>query len=709
MDRVMNRFSVTARVIILFQLLTSVVILLDVAYLRQIVGFIYLMFLPGFVILKMLKWDESESLETVLFSVGLSIALLMFIGLLANELGAFVGFTSPLTLLPLLVILNIVVLLPCFLGFLKDGNATILDSPKPLGVLLFILPILSVVAALLINNYQENSLSLLMILIISGLIVLGVVFRKLFPTRLYPLILFVISVALLFHGSLISNYIVGYDAHGEYHVYESTATAGHWTSGLFSWDDRITKANAMLSVTILPTIFSQITGIDGTWIFKILYPLILSFVPLVLYQVYFTQNTKKEAAFLSVFLIVSSLTFFGIEGFPAKQMVAEFFFVLLFLVILKEKMNGMERNCLFVVFGAALVVSHYSLSYIFLFVILSTWLYYFLIRRRQMVVVITLNKALLFFSIAFAWYIYTSSSAPFDAIMATGDHIYRTFYIDFFNPAARSATVLRGLGVAEAVSLGHQVGRIFFYLTEFLVVIGFVQMVFKKNPVPFSRKYTWFSFLFVAILGMTIILPNLAGSFRMERFYHVAILIIAPLVILGGETLSRLLFKQKNSALALSLVLLVLIPNFLFETGFIYEVTNDVSYYLPFGMQKVKGIQRLVFLEQEVLSAKWLSKYINVSRKVVYADSPSALQVLTSYGRLTTENTPFLYNTTESLENRAYVYLRQENLLDDTMVTERLLWNTSNISSLLDNQNKIYSNGASEILWVPERTSPISP
>lgn len=45
----------------------------DITMLRQIVGFIYLTFIPGFLILRVLKLNRLGIIDTLLHSVGLSV------------------------------------------------------------------------------------------------------------------------------------------------------------------------------------------------------------------------------------------------------------------------------------------------------------------------------------------------------------------------------------------------------------------------------------------------------------------------------------------------------------------------------------------------------------------------------------------------------------------------------------------------------------
>ena len=54
---------------------------LQIPIIRQLIGFIYLSFVPGILILRILKLHKLGNIETLLYTVGLSIATLMFTGL----------------------------------------------------------------------------------------------------------------------------------------------------------------------------------------------------------------------------------------------------------------------------------------------------------------------------------------------------------------------------------------------------------------------------------------------------------------------------------------------------------------------------------------------------------------------------------------------------------------------------------------------------
>lgn len=293
------------KVILALQLTIWGVICLDVAgldipILRQVVGFIYLTFIPGIIILRILKLHKLGNIETLLYSVGLSIATMMFTGLLMNTVYPFFGIPRPISITPLIITISIIVLALCVLSYMRDkdfsdpGYVDIKDILSPTVLFLCLIPFLAIFGTYLVN-YHENNVLLLLLLMIIAFIVILTAFDKFVPRKVYPLAILIISLSLLFHDSLIYPYISGGDVNFEYHVYKLVEMNSYWDSTSPS-----ASYNAMLSVTILPSIYTYLLNIDGTWIFKIIYQVIFSLVPLGLYLAYKMQ-TDEKTAFLSVF------------------------------------------------------------------------------------------------------------------------------------------------------------------------------------------------------------------------------------------------------------------------------------------------------------------------------------------------------------------------------------------------------------------------
>ena len=86
---------------------------LNIPIIRQVVAFIYLFFVPGFLILRLLKLHELGIVDTFLYTIGLSIAALMCIGFLMNSIYPIFGFYNPISIGPLIITISAFVLILC--------------------------------------------------------------------------------------------------------------------------------------------------------------------------------------------------------------------------------------------------------------------------------------------------------------------------------------------------------------------------------------------------------------------------------------------------------------------------------------------------------------------------------------------------------------------------------------------------------------------
>jgi uncharacterized membrane protein len=313
---------------------------LQIPIMRQLIGFIYLTFVPGILILRIIRLHKLGNIETLLYTVGLSIATLMFTGLFMNTVYPFFGISGPISITPLILTISILVLILCILSYVRDkdySNPSFIDVGEilaPSVLFLCLIPFLAIFGMYLVNFHHDNILLIFLIAIIA-LIVILIVFGKFIPKNLYPLSVFIIAISLLYHSSLISMYLWGWDIHGEYYLCNLVKMSGVWDSTMPG------GYNAMLSIVILAPIYSIISNMDITWVFKIIYPMLFALVPLGLYRV-FQKQTDDKIAFLSCFFFVSLFTFYGEMLALARQQIAELFLVLLVLLMIDK---NMDRCC----------------------------------------------------------------------------------------------------------------------------------------------------------------------------------------------------------------------------------------------------------------------------------------------------------------------------------------------------------------------------
>lgn len=695
------------KVVLLVQLVSYVTTVLDLPVARQVICFIYLSFVPGIVLLRILRMHRMDLIKTILFSVGLSIAFSMFCGLLVNELYPVFGISQPLQFI--FPTLSGVTLVLCAFASVRDRdfrNHVMRETVfNKYALLLFCLPLMSILGALLLSTLGNSSISLLLIVLISGLVILGTVSKKASSSS-YALALLAIAIALLFLFTFTSRYIIGYDVYGEYYVFKLTATNLHWSNTIPSANLELATYNSMLSITILPTIYSYVLNVDSAWVLKLVYPLFFSLVPLALYLIY-EKQVGKRIAFLSTFFFLSYNVFYDEMLGLARQMIAEFFFILLILLLVEKEMDKRKRFILFTVFSAALVVSHYSISYIFLFLILIDALYLSLTRnvaaKRERNFIWT--SFFLFLVMVFSWYTFTSGSAPLRALLITDQSVLNSTLTDFLNLATRSSSVTTAIGIGQTISLMHAIGTRIFQLVQFFIIVGFARVILKRREVKFDREYYAMAFTGMIFLLMCIVLPFLASSLMMSRIYHITLIFLAPFFALGGETLFGWIPKLKRVTLPLICILLVIF--FLFQSGFVYEVTGDIPSWGALSKNRINPVTNMALYveythEQDVFSAKWLSQNV-VGLPKVYADRLSNYHTLTSYAMLSPayqhDWAYLLTNSTKNVEDGAFIYLGSLNVvygLAENAGGENL-WNISEISAVLNKSNLLYSNGASSI------------
>jgi len=695
-----------------FQLVANALIFLDVSVAKQIFGFAYFTIAPGLLIIQLLKPDEIRKMEILTFSVGLSVAFLMFIGLLVNELGFLFGIPWPLSPVPILTALNIFIFASTILVILRN-NYSVLQKLRINGrphqghIFLLIIIITSIAGTIWMTMYKDNTILLLTLGLIALLFSIGALSNKIFPSKIYKVAVLIASLAILLHAALVFKYPISYgsDTSYELFIYESTETQGYWNSTL-SQEQLHGRLNSMASLTILPTIYSKILNINPLYVRKIIYPIIFSIVPLALFQ-FWQKNFGHKRAFFAVFLFISSTTFFTEMIGLGRQMIAELFLALLLITIFNNKKSIFNKAC-YVIFSVAMVISHYAVAEIFLGLV-SLAILTVLLLTRKLTKKATITMAAFLLVVMFTWYIYTSNSTVFESTLSFGNYVLGQLD-EFFNPSSREPTVLRALGLEKPETIWNLISRVFVYLTELLIVFGFMGLITKQVEVKLETEYFFLTLVAMLFLGLVIIMPGMSKTLNVTRFYHILLFILAPLCVLGSEFLTNLFFKNKKYKQNFSSIFLlaVLVPYFLFQSGFIYEVVNNES-YAPVSLHRMDAY-RLYFWsgfidDQSVSGIKWLSSNTDFKRSHIFADLSSIRHELRTYGLIPDWYITPLSNTT-ILSKGNLVYLNSLNSIHNITVTGMMVaggvytYPTSELS-FLENMSKIYTSGGAEIYKNP--------
>ena len=564
--------------------------------------------------------------------------------------------------------------------------------------------------------YINQPLALLTIIVIAILFALSVFFTRFISWKWYPVVIFAISMTLAFQLVLTSRYIVGYDAKLEYYVFRLTSVNGYWhflPSNMYSAGEA--TLDSTLSVTILPTIYSALLNIDGEAIFKTLYPFVFSLVVVALYHIFERQIGKSAALLSTLFFVSGQYVFYGIEPLSLnRQIVAEFFLVLSILVLLYSKMSIGRRRLLLLVFGAALIVSHYSIMFIYLFLVF--WIYAIPKLRGHSDEVLNSAMVGLLSVLAFLWYSW--SVTPLTTLSQLFRQVFSTFLTQLSNPAARSIGVFSPHAIFNIASL---IDWVFFYVANFSVLVGIiVVLLFKPAKTNLDPRYRLVTILCAVILFLCVVVPNLAPFLNLTRFYAITLLFLAPCFFLGGETfvgiidyvLKRVTGGHFSSFIRKQLVTVilcaVLVGYFLSQSGFVNCVAgaSPLSFSLDYNRIRTSTdpntlnsveFYAVYIPRQDVFGSMWLSKNIGTS-SLIFADYDASVNVLPSYGLISGHQVSSLTNMTV-LTPGAFIYLRQLNVANGIIATALSSFNTSEIYPIINATNLIYSNGNTEIWY----------
>jgi len=719
----------------------------DIPVLRQIVGFVFLTFIPGMLLLRILKIHNVGIIESLLYSVGLSLAFVMAVGVVANFALPPLGIAHPITLAPLTATFTVLFLILCFLTYKRDkdfgakSDSSSILKPVLLAILL---PLLAVLGTSLVNNYQNNILLLALIFIV--IVIIGLVaFNKFITPRIYPFLILMTAIALLYQTTLISSNLVGSDIHLEYYAGSQVIENGYW--------DATTPftINSCLSIVMLAPIYSLLLNMNVIWLFKAIYPLFFCLVPLGLFHIWRLQ-IKPLYAFLATLFFISMPMFTMDMAQLARQQVAELFFVLVILLMVDRKLTLIQRITLVLIFGFGVVVSHYGMGTGYIgYLIFGALLLIFIksrpgqavwqwlvgksrplpadltaagaFNRKALAVIVGISLVFML-----GYYSVVASGAALSGIGAGSGVVEKTTgqaatgSLGFLSPLAKEPLAQTALGLDFPwASAGGKVWRIFQYVVELCLIVGFFRLVFRPRGLgKFKAEYISLTIVSVLVLLSIFVLPprgyGISTSYGMgaTRIFQITLLLMAPLFLFGGEVIvygvARLarVFRRTFASSRLSLdspavvqflVLAVLIPYFIFNSGVVFELsrsqtTNFIDTPYSIALSSYRVDVTTTFTKQDIAAADWLFKVAD-ENYTISADYHGG-KIFLHYGLFYSDNISspgYIYLRTWNNENRMLtfgtVYAgRQQVSFDDI----------PGFSQAIDNGNIIYDNNGARVL-----------
>lgn len=712
--------------------LTDIAIFLDVPILRPFLGFAVFSVVPGFLILHILGLNKLGLTEKVVFSIGLSIAFLLFFGLLVNYIYPALGYTTPLSTTSLAISFTVILVTLAVCAYLRNKEKFSLNladfslnTREKMWLLIpACFPLISILGTQLMNAKDNNVALMALFFLIIAYIVLITVRHHYVPERIYPPIIFLISISLMIVFLLRSPHILGADIHAEYCLFQLTAGAQQWkilTSELL---------DSCLVVSLLPTIYQSFLQLDPEYLYDIIHRIFFAFSPLVVYLIS-RKYLGNFWAFLATFFFMSQLTFLNV-GQGMRFPIAILFFSLAIMTLCSKDMSEFNKRLLFIIFFAAVIVSHYSTAFIFLVVLFLTWIGIRLVsgilsyRRRVDALgnsssgveypdsarqrsFININILALFFVTLFLWYSQITYG-PF----ATGVTFIRLTLKNlnqFFIMESRTGLVESSLGATIGPGLGEipkYIELFSSWLTIAFIATGVLTVLVRYlytlaspskaktllSPVrKIDDEFFFLSLAACTVVVVAVVIPFVSKAYDLVRTYFQMMVILAPFFVIGGISIARFL-RVRWAYLA---ILVVLIPYFMSTTGVTYQALGSPR-NLTLSSQ-CDHYDVFYVYDQDVYAAKWLKQH-GIQGVTKYNFESSTL-ILTSQGGFSKTEAGFdIYRATQRGEEiDGYIYLTYPNVVKGKVaIPGYRMVDIAPYLDMLASKNKIYATNGSAIL-----------
>jgi uncharacterized membrane protein len=540
--------------------------------------------------------------------------------------------------------------------------------------------------------------------VLISVIPIFVFFTKLIPTKYLPALIFSVSLALVLHQALISQHLWGADINAEYYFYQVTNQNHHWDSNIVPPTYNSGVYSSTTSITLLPVAVSSITGIEGLWVFKAVFPFLYSLVPLILYLI-FQKQIGSRPAFLAAFFFAAIPSFYQVDLTEGKQMIATVFIVLFILVLLKEPKRF--SGFLLVLFGACAIISHYS-SGLFLVVLLLLATPIFWLKHRSYRLPAALAVSIWGFYLL--WYTFMSGGSVLN--------MFGNFINAVYTAIPRFLDADSRFGVALLQSETVWVTQLITYLNvifQALITLGLIDYFYskmKKKTNTVFWEFAVFATVSFSFLFLTVALPLFGSYFHMGRLYTLSLLFLAPFGVLGslacGKILNRVLHLNIHKISLLKALSLFATIFLLFNIGFFSAILNQ-----PYGsaFSIVPDTSYALYNQGEFVGALWLTTYAAPDAHVLM--DPASAPVFFSLAYLNILDVmSVIRENTDVTQSGMLFFINTRNIQTDTIQLANTLGSTGTIKVydvkmsqqcgyFISNSDRIYDNGLSASMLLP--------
>jgi uncharacterized membrane protein len=713
--------------IVLFVIIMDLSILFNVPLLRPMLGFLFLMFIPGMLLMSILKLDKLSTKYKVILSIGLSIAIIMFTGCLINAVYPLFGYQSPLNAKSVLISFNIIVFLMITIAYFKKRNLLLFQltefrlhkEEKFHLILPVILPLLAIAGMQLLNTQNNSLIILVMFLLVPIYIIILAVKNLKITERVFSLTIFFISISFLLIFALYTNHIYGTDSHLEFYIFQQTIITGQWNPFLNN------DLDSCLSISILPTVFQLFLKIDPEYLFKIIFILPLSMTPLIVFTLC-RRYLANIYSFISAILFISQSAFF-FQTNAYRTYVAIFFFGLTALIIFNDELDLFHRKLFFIIFSASIIISHYSTAFITLFILSSVIIGTFLLNRLDLfrkkkysIPRDNLNSTdfsnfeniepagrfiiqgiMFYFAFLVFWLHYINGNAFSGGVIFVRDTILNT--LNSFILGNRSPQVYEALGgTLKGSPLLNYINYFVDWINILFMCIGVIIILVKRKYFTYIKMENGlivFSFVTLVMLSISSFLPFVLLGYSFDRLYYQCSFVLSMSFSIGGQAVNKLFHIRSNLAWIIILIIVIslLLNSTKVSPQFLSKPTSPI-------LNAPETINDPFYMyDTEAISAKWLKQNMELEGLYIYTDFSDSYKLI-SCGNISPSSidTDQIFINFETKPN-GYYYFGYKNVVNNryrgydgnkVIYFER---DINQVWSAIQDKNLIYSNSESKI------------
>ncbi|HLH59853.1 MAG TPA: hypothetical protein VKV33_11965 [Streptosporangiaceae bacterium] len=326
----------------------------------ELVLFPLLLILPGVLVLRALRVPGAVVASFPVYVPAASLGVLILSSLAVDALAPLVGVGQPLRTVPLLIGVELACGVLLAVSLRAPESTAIpwrgLDwRPRQWWPLL--IPLVAGAGALRLNGGHGNAVALLAACACVVAVVWGIVLAPRLGNASLMILLYAVSLAVMWAYSLRGDVVYGFDISTEYYALHHTVVAGVWH---FSHPGD--AYGALPAVTLVPAELHFLSGVSDLMVLKLLYPAVTALFPVAIFGLGLRIVERRWAFVAASFIIVQST--FGQElPAVARQEIAMVFFIAMLGAVFDTGLARNSRWTLSAVFGAGMVLGHYSTTY----------------------------------------------------------------------------------------------------------------------------------------------------------------------------------------------------------------------------------------------------------------------------------------------------------------------------------------------------------